>query len=300
MRRILKDPLVHFLALGVALFVLFEVVGSDDAAYDSKVINVDRDVLLTFLQYRARAFEPGLAAEHLDKMSDAELEKLIGDYVRVEALHREALSLGVDKNDYVIKRRMIQSIKFITDGLVTAVVEISDEDIADYYEANRDDYYVEPYVTFTHIFYSSERHGREEAIALAQTSMAELNARQAAFSEAPRHGDRFPFFLNYVERDPAFVASHFGTGMAQDVFALEPSDAAWYGPFESEYGAHLVMLTRKTEGRYPDLSEIKGAVRDDAEREAIAEQKSIAIQAIVDTYEVRTSLERQAATGSAR
>jgi hypothetical protein len=60
------------------------------------------------------------------------------------------------------------------------------------------------------------------------------------------------------------------------------------------------MLTRKTEGRYPDLSEIKGAVRDDAEREAIAEQKSIAIQAIVDTYEVRTSLERQAATGSAR
>jgi hypothetical protein len=150
MRRILKDPLVHFLALGVALFVLFEVVGSDDAAYDSKVINVDRDVLLTFLQYRARAFEPGLAAEHLDKMSDAELEKLIGDYVREEALHREALSLGVDRNDYVIKRRMIQSIEFITDGLVTAVVEISDEDIADYYEANRDDYYVEPYVTFTH------------------------------------------------------------------------------------------------------------------------------------------------------
>ena len=293
MRKILKDPLVHFLVLGLGLFVLFDLVASDEAAYDSKVINVDRDALLTFVQYRSRAFQPQAAAARLDGMSEEELERLIADYVREEALHREAKALGVDRNDYIIKRRMIQSIEFITDGFVTAAVDVSDDDIAAHYEANRENYYINPFVTFTHVFFSGERHSRDETLALATANLAELNRQQVPFSHAPRHGDHFPFFLNYVERDPQFVASHFGLPMAEKVFALESSDSTWHGPFESEYGMHLVLLTRKAEGRYPELAEIEAVVRDDAEREAIAALKDIAIQAIVDTYEVRRSYERE-------
>jgi hypothetical protein len=293
MRKILTDPLVYFLALGLGLFVLFELVASDEAAYDSRVINVDRDALLTFVQYRSRAFEPKAAAARLDNMSEDELERLIADYVREEALHREAKALGVDKNDYIIKRRMIQSIEFITDGFVTAAVAVSDDDIAAHYEANREDYYISPYVTFTHVFFDGERHSRDEALALATAKLKELNEQRVPFSDAPRHGDRFPFFLNYVERDPQFVASHFGMPMADKVFALESSDSTWHGPFESEYGMHLVLLTRKAEGRYPELAEIEAVVRDDAERDAIAALKDLAIQAIVDTYEVRRSFERE-------
>ncbi len=293
MMKLIKEPLVHFLILGLGLFVLFEFVASDDAAYDSKVINVDRDALLTFVQYRSRAFEPRIAAERLDGMSEAELERLIGDYVREEALHREALALGMDKNDYIIKRRMIQSIEFITDGFVTAAVEVSDEDVESYFEGNREDYYRDPFVTFTHVFFDRERHGGDEAVTLAGAKLAELNAQQVPFSNAPRHGDRFPFFVNYVERGPEFVASHFGVPMAQGVFAIEPSNTTWHGPFESEYGAHLVMLTRNVAGRYPELAEVESSVRDDAEREAIAAQKDKAIQAIVETYEVRRSFKRQ-------
>ena len=284
---------MHFLALGLGLFVLFDLVASDEAAYDSRVINVDRDALLTFVQYRSRAFQPQAAAARLDNMSEDELERLISDYVREEALHREAKALGVDQNDYIIKRRMIQSIEFITDGFVTAAVDVSDDDIAAHYEANREDYYISPFVTFTHVFFSGERHSRDETHALATAKLAELNRQQVPFSHAPRHGDRFPYFVNYVERDPQFVASHFGLPMAEKVFALESSDSTWHGPFESEYGMHLIMLTRKAEGRYPELAEIEAVVRDDAEREAIAALKDIAIQAIVDTYEVRRSYERE-------
>jgi hypothetical protein len=293
MKKILKDPLIHFLVLGLGLFVLFDLVASDEAAYDSRVINVDHDALLTFVQYRSRAFQPQAAAARLDGMSDEELERLIADYVREEALHREAKALGVDKNDYIIKRRMIQSIEFITDGFVTAAVDVSDDDIAAHYEANREDYYINPFVTFTHVFFSGERHSRDETLALATAKLAELNRQQVPFTHAPRHGDRFPYFVNYVERDPQFVASHFGLPMAEKVFALESSDSTWHGPFESEYGMHLIMLTRKAEGRYPELAEIEAVVRDDAEREAIAALKDIAIQAIVDTYEVRRSYERE-------
>ena len=292
MKRFLRDPLVHFLVVGAALFVLFELVASDEAAYDSKVIVVDRDALLTFVQYRTRAFEPQAAAARLDNMPEDELERLIRDYVREEALHREAKALGVDKNDYVIKRRMIQSIEFITDGFVTAAVDVTDEDVAAHYEANREDYYVSPYVTFTHVFVSGDGRNRDEARAIAEATLEQLNRDGVAFSDAPRHGDRFPFFVNYVERDPQFVASHFGPAMAQAVFELEPSDAAWHGPLESEFGLHLVMLTRKAEGRYPELAKVESAVREDAEREMITEQKDKAIQAIVDTYEVRQTFER--------
>jgi len=293
MRKILTDPLVYFLALGLGLFMLFNLVASDEAAYDSKVINVDRDALLTFVQYRSRAFEPQAAAARLDGMSEEELKRLVSDYVREEALHREAKALGVDKNDYIIKRRMIQSIEFITDGFVTAAVDVSDDDIAAHYEANREDYYINPYVTFTHVFFDGERHGGDGTFALATAKLAELNEQQVPFSDAPGHGDRFPYFLNYVERDPQFVASHFGPEMAQAVLALEPAEATWHGPFESEYGMHLVQLSRKAEGRYPELADIEAVVRDDAERDAIAALKDIAIQAIVDTYEVRRSYERK-------
>jgi len=293
MNRILNDPLLHFLLLGLGLFVLFDLVASDEAVYDSKVINVDRDALLTFVQYRLRAFEPRAAAARLDGMTEEELERLISDFVREEALHREAKALGVDKNDYIIKRRMIQSIEFITDGFVTAAVEISEEDIAAHYEANREDYYISPFVTFTHVFYDGERRSRDETLALTTAKLRELNNQQALFSDATRHGDRFPYFVNYVERDPQFVASHFGLPMANEIFALEASDSTWHGPLESQYGLHLIMLTRRAEGRYPELAEIEAAVRDDAERDAIAALKDDAIQAIVDTYEVRRTFERE-------
>ena len=300
MTRLLRDPLVHFLAIGIGLFVLFDMLASDEVVYDSKVIDVDREALLTFVQYRKRAFEPRAAAERLDNMPADEFERLIADYVREEALHREARALGMDQNDYVIKRRMIQSIEFITDGFVTAAVEVTDADVAAHFEANREDYYISPFVTFTHVFIDGERHSREDAYTLANAKLEELNEGRVPFSEAPGHGDRFPFFVNYVERDPQFVASHFGTAMTREVFELEPSTSTWHGPYASEYGLHLVMLAKKADGRFPELDEVEDSVRDNAEREKIAAQKSKAMQAIVDTYEVRRAYERPAISQAQR
>jgi len=79
MKKMLKDPLLHFLVLGLSLFILFDLVATDDAAYDRKVITVDRNALLTFVQYRSRAFEPQMAAAKLDRLSEEELDRLIND-----------------------------------------------------------------------------------------------------------------------------------------------------------------------------------------------------------------------------
>jgi hypothetical protein len=285
--KLLREPLVHFLAIGVALFVLFDLVAPEDDNLDSKTIVVDRDALLRFVQFRSKAFNPEVSAARLDSLGDAELERLIDDYVREEALHREALALGMDQNDYVIKQRMIQSLQFITNGFVSAAVDVTDEEIAEYYEANKDDYYVDPYVTFTHVYFSNDRHGRDQARQLGEAKLAELNSNDVPFAESTRHGERFLYNVNYVERTEDFVASHFGRSMAAAVFALEPDEARWHGPLESAYGQHLVMLTKRTEGIYPPLEEIRDAVREDALRIKLDEQNERAVQAIVDTYDIR-------------
>ena len=293
MKKLIREPLVHFLAIGLGLFVLYGFVAPDDQDVGGKTIVVDRDTLLTFVQFRSKAFNPDIAATRLDALSESELKLLIDDFVREEALHREALALGMDTNDYVIKQRLIQSIRFITNGFVTAAVNVSDDDIAAYYEANKDDYYVDPYVTFTHVFFSGDGHGAEQARALAEAKLAELNEARVPFSESTRHGDRFLYNVNYVERTEDFVGSHFGRQMAQALFELGANDATWQGPLESAYGYHVVMLGKRTEGRYPELAEIEDSVRDDALRVAINEQNELAVQAIVDTYDVRMNLDAQ-------
>jgi len=270
------------------LFVLFGLVNlttEDDG--DPKVIVVDRDALLTFVQYRTKTFEPSVAEARLDKLSEEELERLIDDYVREEVLHREALALGLDRDDYVIRRRLVQKVEFITEGFAEASSAVDDAALHRYFEANKDDYYVEPYVTFTHVFFETEDRSREEARALAKKKLTELNRDEVLFSDAPQHGERFLYHVNYVERTPEYVASHFGVEMEKAVFELAPDDEVWVGPFDSPYGVHLVMLTTNEPGREPTLEEIKGRVIDDARRAAVRERTAEAIGDIVDAYDVR-------------
>lgn len=285
--KYLKEPLLHFLLAGFLLFVFFEFVTGDAATADPKVIQVDRASLLTFLQFRSRAFEPEMAGDQLDAMTADELEALIDAYVREEALYREAVALGMDRNDYIIKQRMIQSIRFITNGFVSASVEISEADARAFFEANAEDFAVDPTITFTHVFFRSDGGDLDSVRQRAAAKLEELNSEGAGFTDAPGHGDLFPYSRNYVERTPIYVASHFGTPMSEALFALEPAPDRWQGPFESAYGMHLVLLVEKDEGGIPDFAEVREIARTQAQREAIRARQQEAVQAIVDTYEVR-------------
>ncbi|MCY3622719.1 MAG: peptidylprolyl isomerase [Gammaproteobacteria bacterium] len=287
MPKALKDPLGHFLLLGLALFALFAWVTRDDASSDDRVIEVDRPALLTHIQYHARAFSPDVAAAHLDGMSDAELDRIVDSFVREEALYREALSLGMDQTDHVIKHRLVQSIEFITDDLALRTTAVSNDELETYFEANRERYRIEPTVTFTHVFFNSERHGVQEARNLADEKLTELNRDRVPFTDAPGHGDRFLYLVNYVERTEDLVASHFGDEMAGAVFALVADDANWVGPLTSRYGQHLLLLTGATVERNPELAEVEARVRADAERETAEMRRDAAIDTLVGTYEVR-------------
>jgi hypothetical protein len=288
LRRIVREPLVHFLLVGLALFAVYSVRrGPGDSTPDARTVVVDRDALLAFIQYRSKAFEPRFAQAKLSNLSPEALERLIDDYVREEVLHREALRLGLDADDYVVRRRLVQKLEFITRGFAEADTALDDSAIQSFFEANAQDYFVEPHVTFTHVFFDAERRGWPESRRLAEQELAALNAARVPFADAPGHGDRFPYHVNYVERTLDYVASHFGPELAQAVYDLEPSGEVWRGPLESPYGVHLVMITRKQAGRLPAIEEIHERVVEDARRSAIRRRVETAVGDLVDTYDVR-------------
>ena len=104
--------------------------------------------------------------------------------------------------------------------------------------------------------------------------------------------------MNYVERTPDYVASHFGIEMAKAIFELEPNDLLWRGPYDSPYGVHLVLLITNEPGRKPDLGEIEGRVVEDWRRSLVRERTENAIADIVGGYDVRVEY-RRAPTKSA-
>jgi hypothetical protein len=292
LKRFLQEPLVQFLLAGLALFVLFGVINRDEPEEDPNVVVVDRDALLTFVQYRIKAFNPELAQEKLQALSEEELERLIDDYVREEVLHREALALGLGEDDYVIRRRLVQKLEFITEGFAEAAARPDETALQRYFDAHEADYYVEPFVTFTHVFFETEDSPREEALKAAEKKLMELNRQGTPFSEAPKHGDRFLYHVNYVERTPEYIVSHFGAQMAKSVFELEPNEFVWRGPFDSPYGVHLVLLVTNEPGRDPKLHEIEGRVREDWRRATVRNETEEAISDIVGTYDVQITYSR--------
>jgi len=286
MLNILKEPLVHFLAAGCLLFLLFNLVNNDFSQQNGRRITVDKERLLTFMQYRSRAFRPDAAEAQLAAMSGKQLQELVDNYVREESLYREAKALGLDANDFIVRQRLIKSIEFITEGFVDTAARISDEDVDQYYADNKNDYFVKPHLTFTHVFIDGDKNDRDEALPLANAKLQEMNTNQVPFENSPQHGDRFPYHVNYVERGAQFVASHFGAAMSKTLFEMPADGVQWQGPFESPYGFHLVLLTNRADGFFPTMDEIRGRVSEDARRLWVAEQKDAAIKRIVDSYEV--------------
>ena len=126
-RLLSKEPLVHFLVLAVGLFVLHAAVSHEQV--DVKRIVVDEDSLLSFIQYRTKSFEAVTAKTQLESFSETELQRVIDDYVREEALYREAKELGLGENDYVIKRRLIQKIDYVARGFAESLGEVSNEEM---------------------------------------------------------------------------------------------------------------------------------------------------------------------------
>ena len=137
------------------------------------------------------------------------------------------------------------------------------------------------------MYFSNDKHGNELASELAANELTLLNKNKTPFSESVKHGDRFLYHLNYVEREPDYIESHFGAETANKLFELEPSESSWRGPYKSPYGYHLVLLTENEKAVYPELEDVYEQVRQDLTYNILNDEKEKSIQDIVDSYDVK-------------
>ena len=283
----IKQPLFHFILAGALIFIWYQISGETPESDEfSREISVTREDLLEFMQYRAQAFEPESFAERLDNLSPAQRQALIEEFVREEALYREALAMGMERGDYIIRQRLVQKVEFLLENMVTASINPDDEMLAEFYQDRRDDYLVDTVYTFTHIFFDGEKRGWEEAKAAAENLLQSDTMANVLFNDASQYGDRYPFLQNYVERTRDFVANNFSDAFVQSLDNAAVNEQRWQGVFESRYGFHLVLLTRRIPAYIPPLDAIYNRVADDYRYEKTLEQKREAENKVVNEYEI--------------
>jgi hypothetical protein len=246
-RKFLREPLLHFIALGALVFLLFHFNADRDAPQDGKIVVTSGKVEHLVTGFSRTWHRPP---------TQLELDGLFDDYIREEVLYREALAMGLDKDDTIVRRRMRQKLEFLTEEASTTVLP-TDRDLQSWLDQHPDKFRVESAIAFSQVYFNTSRRAESASVAAAK-AYARLN--RAGKNIAPEElGD--PTMLPH-ELPPSRVdevASVFGKEFAQQIAQLEPGH--WVGPVQSSYGWHLVYVSERTEGRSRPLSEVREGVQ---------------------------------------
>ena len=245
-RSLLRQPLLQFLVLGVILFGLYSLFGQKEEAESKEiVISVQQIELLASMWEKQWRRPP----------TPQEMNGLLQSFIREEVLYREALAMGLDRDDTVVRRRLAQKIEFLAQDLATQG-EPGDAELRTFYQENAEDFEVPATVTFSHVYLNLDIRG-ENAFEDAERIVAELRSG----ADPTQQGDRFMLQSHYADLTQQGVARNFGSQFAEAVFEMAPGD--WEGPVQSGYGIHLVRVEGRAEAFLPPFEEVRLRVRDE-------------------------------------
>ena len=275
LRQLLREPLLHFLLIGAGLFIayrMFNPIAASDLP-SNRIVLTQADLAQMSMTWLAQGRPPPTAEQ---------LKSLIEHRVREEILYREALSLGLDKGDTIVRRRLAQKMEFLAED-VSAIGDPSPEEIRAWFANNRDRFALAPRVTFRHLYFSPDRHGGGAREVAART-LEKLADKPRDWPEAAALADPFMFQDHYGDRSIDEVAKLFGPNFAQGLTQFVPD--VWQGPIESGYGWHLVFLNTITPSRVPAFEEIERGVKTEWVAEQRAEARRKAYEAMRVRYQV--------------
>ncbi|MGD1935911.1 MAG: peptidyl-prolyl cis-trans isomerase [Candidatus Phaeomarinobacter sp.] len=262
--RLWREPLVHFLVAGALIFGFDAYVGNEDERGDSIIVSVEQVERLTLLWERTWGRPP----------TDEELQGTVRDYIKDEVYYREALKLGLDVNDQVIRRRMRQKLEFF-------VVEESEDQVPEpsalrKWHATHIDRYQAPTVySFDHVYFASLDEVRIEQ------ALRDLEAGLDSMSL----GDRISLPPSMTNATSASVAREFGDVFVDELGGL--SSGEWSGPVTSGLGVHLVRLNTRKASRALTFDEARPQVERDWRAEARVTAEEAAYEAMRANYDVQ-------------
>lgn len=290
MKRLFSEPLVQFISLAGVLYWLLAVAAPGQLERENQyLIKINEQQLIRYLQFQAKTFDQQAARKKYSSLTASEKQSLLDRYVRDEVLVREALALGLDQNDEVIRRRLMQKMEYVGQGFNMDAPAVTEQDLRKFHERNIEDYRLSASVSFTHVFFNGRKNGFTSAFKKAGKTLAKLNENKVPFSSAAEYGERFLFKRNYIDQSKELIQGHFGKNFEEQLFNLN-SGSAWQGPFVSDYGVHLVLLKSSRASHLPKLSEVSSRVLADIRREKSHELQRQSFARMRDKYTISSEL----------
>jgi len=282
MRKLLKDPLVHFLVIGVALFAI--------SAWRGQSVTAGRERIVVTAEQVEQARSAAFLLQGREATPE-ELAALIEPTVRDEVLYREALALGLDDNDDEVRRRLIEKMSYVTQDLADPEPSSADE-LRAFYDTSAQLFTIPPLVSFDQVFFSPGSRGA----VLEADAAAGLRALRAGRPMA-EVGDRTPLRESYDDAPREQVAVLFGDALADALFTAPSGE--WTGPFRSDFGLHVVRLRSRSEARLPPYDEIATRVAEEFGAQRRREANERAYQEMRQLYDVVIETPADTATEAA-
>ena len=283
----LREPLLHFMVIGAVIYLLYAVFAEPVVEDTDKTIVVTAgEIEWMNTSWQKRWNRPPTSEE---------LEGLIKQYVKETVLYREALTMGLNQHDQVIRRRLAQKLEFLAKDLV-ALTPPTEEELQAYFMEHQG-YYTEPArYTFTQVFINPDKRG-DATLDDAEKLKVTLIARGEDIDDVSELGDDLMIQSYYPEKDQVEIEKQFGSGFAETLVELSPGQ--WHGPILSGYGVHLVYIHGIIEPPPVVLEDVRKRVTLDWETEkgielnqqfydSLREQYTIIIEEPVVEDEVAT------------
>jgi hypothetical protein len=246
MRELLKEPLVHFLVLGVLFFAGYELMSRREEPEAGRIV---------VTQGKIENLQASFSRVWQRQPTPSEMDGLIQDYIREEVLAREAMTLGLDRDDTVIRRRLRQKMEFIANDLA-APVEPTEAVLEEFLAKHPDLFRVEPRFSFRQVYLSAKQRGGWLQRDAAQL-LAELN-QPGATADFRTLGDATMLNPELADVPGSEVTRQFGEEFTRQLEELPTG--RWHGPVISGYGVHLVFVEKQTPGRMPELADVREQV----------------------------------------
>ena len=272
----LIDPLLHFLLIGAALFALFYQVADPAEVADNRIVITEADIdrIITLFERKMQRLP-----------TQQELNGLIEAQIREEVLYREALAMGLDQDDTIVRRRMAQKVEFMFNDLADAA-EPSDEELQAFLEAHPDKFIEPARASFDHVYLNADKRGSN--IEADAQQLLQALASKTDRADPSSDGDPFMFGYAFENQSEHQISRMFGRDFAKSLVTLEAN--SWQGPVASGYGLHLVYIKDRSDAWLPPLTEIRESVLYELLAERRQQANQAFYQALRERYDV--SVER--------
>ncbi len=250
-RSWLREPLLHFVLLGAAAAGLYALSQPAEAAESrDRIVLTEADLAWRESSWRQTRLRPP---------TPEEFRRMVDAHVREEILYREAVRLGLDRDDPILRRRLATKLEFLAKDLGASFVP-TDAELRAFLDEREDRYRVEGQRAFVHVYLNEDQRG-EKGVADAEALLAALRTEQTTPEQALERGDRFLLRSAFSLTSRSQIARELGTEFADELLAVAPG--AWSGPIRSGYGLHLVRVLEATPSRPPEFEEVRARLRDD-------------------------------------